>query len=152
MNSIFQSASSATPVDLTQKLFSLTAGIIFRIAFGRSFQGSSLHHDRFHEVVHECEAVLGSFSAQEYLPYVGWIVDRLTGHQARLDRVFHKMDSFFEHVIEDHIASGNAEKDQEDIVDLMIRMQRDQTEHRTTRLTKDNIKGVLLLEITQLSA
>ncbi|KAF5746536.1 hypothetical protein HS088_TW06G00707 [Tripterygium wilfordii] len=144
MNSIFQSATSSTPVDLNQKLFSLTASIIFRIAFGRSFKGSTLHHDKFHEMVHEMEAIMGGFSAEEYFPYVGWIIDRLTGRKAWIDRVFHKMDSFFEQVIEDRIESGSAEKDQEDIVDSMLRLQRDQTEQWTISLTRESIKGVLL--------
>ena len=103
VDSIAHSSSSSTPVDLSEKLFSLTASVTFRIGFGRSFRGSDLDNERFQELIHEAEAMLGSFNASEYFPFLGWIVDRFSGRFQRLQRIFHELDNFFQHVIDLHL-------------------------------------------------
>ncbi|RVX04311.1 Cytochrome P450 71B34 [Vitis vinifera] len=64
IDSIAESSSSGSPIDLTERLMSLTANIICRIAFGKSFQ------------------------VTDFFPYVGRIVDRLTGLHGRLEEEF----------------------------------------------------------------
>ena len=68
INSISKYSSSGTPVNLTWKLFVLTGIIIFRIAYGKSYQGSDFDHEKFHHVVLAAETSMGSFSAAEYFP------------------------------------------------------------------------------------
>ncbi|KAG6670863.1 hypothetical protein I3843_Q032200 [Carya illinoinensis] len=75
VNSISQSASSATPVDLSEKMLALTANILCRTAFGKNFCGSGLDNEKLREVVHEAEVMFASFSATEFFPYMGWIID-----------------------------------------------------------------------------
>lgn len=145
INSLSQSSSSATLVDLSEKLFSLTASITFRIAYGKSFRGSDLDNEKFQEVVHEAEGLLGSFDASEYFPYVGWIMDRLSDRRQRLERVFHKLDNFFQQVIDLHLSPERTEQEHEDIIDVLLRIEREQTE--SGRFTKNNIKAVLLVSI-----
>ena len=108
INSISNHASSSpgVPVDLTEKLFALTASIIFRIAFGTTFQDSDFAHEKFHEVVLETQATMGSFFAAEYFPYVGWIVDKLSGLEKSRERIFRELDHFFQSVIDDHKSPG----------------------------------------------
>ncbi|KAF3431167.1 hypothetical protein FNV43_RR25897 [Rhamnella rubrinervis] len=145
INSISQSSASATPVDLTEKLFSLTASIIFRIAFGTTFQGSGFNHHRFHEVIHEAEALLGSYSAAEFVPYVGWIIDRLSGLHQRLERTFHEMDHFFQKVIDNHLSCERiTDKDHEDIIDVLLKIVGKQTESEAAQFSHNNVKALLL--------
>jgi hypothetical protein len=59
MNSISQSSSPATPVNLTQMLYSVFASIVFRMALGKSFQGSDFHNERCRKAIHEAEAIIG---------------------------------------------------------------------------------------------
>ncbi|KAL6351515.1 hypothetical protein AAG906_040869 [Vitis piasezkii] len=73
IDSIAQSSSSGSPIDLTERLMSLTANIICRIAFGKSFQASEFGDGRFQEVVDEAVALLGGFTAADFFPYVGRI-------------------------------------------------------------------------------
>ncbi|KAH7515651.1 hypothetical protein FEM48_Zijuj10G0049100 [Ziziphus jujuba var. spinosa] len=80
-----KSSTSSTPANLTEKLFALIASVVFKIAFGKSFQGSNFDNHRFNEVIHEVEAVLGSYFAPECVPYVGWIIDRITGTHQRVE-------------------------------------------------------------------
>ncbi|CAN1309570.1 Cytochrome P450 71B36 [Linum perenne] len=132
---------SATQVNLTEKLYDLTANITFRMSFGFNYRGTEFDKDRFHEVVHQAEAVMGSISAQQTLPRgIGWIVDKWTGHHKRIERVFGELDGFFSHVIEEHVKRGSWEKADEDkdVIDVLLGVEME------SRFTKDNIKAVLL--------
>ncbi|KAG2701885.1 hypothetical protein I3760_06G065900 [Carya illinoinensis] len=144
INSIWKSSSSATFVDLSEKLFALTANITFRIAFGKSFRGSDLDNEKFQEVVHGVEAMMGSFNASEYVPYVGWIVDRLSGRLERLERIFHELDDFFQQVIDLHLKPERTKPEHEDIIDVLLKIEREQTEVDVAHFSKENIKAVLL--------
>uniref|UniRef100_A0A2N9HDZ0 Cytochrome P450 n=1 Tax=Fagus sylvatica TaxID=28930 RepID=A0A2N9HDZ0_FAGSY len=117
---------------------------IHRIAFGKSFRGSDLDNERFQEVVHEAEAMLGSFSASEYFPFVGWIMDKFSGRFQRLERIFHELDNFFQHVIDLHLNPERKKQEHEDIIDVLLRVEREQIESGAARFTKQNIKAVLL--------
>ncbi|KDP26674.1 hypothetical protein JCGZ_17832 [Jatropha curcas] len=143
ISSISNSAASETPINLTEKLFSLTANITVRMSFGFDYRGTNFDRDRFHEVVHDGEAVAGSFSKSELFPYFGWVFDWITSHHARTERVFHELDTFFEYAINDHLKPGrNKEKD--DVIDVLLRIKEEQAETGMAKFTNDNIKGVLL--------
>ncbi|XWS22726.1 hypothetical protein CRYUN_Cryun29cG0061000 [Craigia yunnanensis] len=153
INSISQSYSILSPfgnnpVDLTEKLFCFAASIICRMAFGKlSFQESGFNNsnDRIEEMVREAMIVFGSFSASEYFPYVGWIIDRLTGLHGRIERIFHKLDGFFEQVIDEHLNPEPIRNgDHEDIVDVLLRIQSDGVKFGEALLTKDSIKAVIM--------
>ncbi|CBI16811.3 unnamed protein product, partial [Vitis vinifera] len=144
IDSIVQSSSSGSPIDLTERLMSLTANIICRIAFGKSFQASEFGDGRFQEVVHEAMALLGGLTASDFFPYVGRIVDRLTGLHGRLERSFHEMDGFYQQVIEDHLNPGRVKEEHEDIIDVLLRIEREQSESSALQFTKDNAKAILM--------
>ncbi|KAL5552764.1 hypothetical protein UlMin_040165 [Ulmus minor] len=144
INSISQSSASATPVNLTEKLYALTANIIFRIAFGTNFQNSNFDPERFHELVEAAEATMGSFSASEYFPYLGRIIDRLSGLHQKRERTFNELDNFFQRVIDDHLRPDREKQEQEDIVDVLLKIVKEQTGFGAALLAKENIKAVLL--------
>ncbi|MBA0854847.1 hypothetical protein Goshw_005853, partial [Gossypium schwendimanii] len=74
IKSVSGSATLANPIDLSKCSFSLTASIIFRIVFGKQFQGIELDNDKLQKLVFEAEAMLGSFCASDFLPYVGKVI------------------------------------------------------------------------------
>ncbi|KAG5236180.1 cytochrome P450 [Salix suchowensis] len=143
VNSLSESSALAAPVDLTQKVYALIANISFKVAYGLDYRGTNFDRDRFHEVVHDTEAVLGSISADEYIPYLGWIVDWLTGHRAKMERVFHELDTFFQHAIDNHLQPGR-KKCQDDMIDVLLRIEKEQTEVGASQFTRDNIKAILM--------
>ncbi|PON74630.1 Cytochrome P [Trema orientale] len=120
-----QSSLSATPVDLSGKMFALTASITLRIAFGKSFGGSGLDNDRFGDIIQQAESTLGSFVASDLFPYLGWIIDRLTGLHAKFETSFHELDDFFRLVIDEHL-NRTPEEGKEDLVDLLLSIERGQ--------------------------
>ncbi|EEF39163.1 cytochrome P450, putative [Ricinus communis] len=139
--------SSSSPVDLSEKAMTLTANIICRVAFGKSFQERGFGHERFQEVIREAVALLGSFYAADYFPYVGWIVDRITGLHARLERSFQEFDTFYQKVIDDHIQKGTRDETQqeEDIIDVLLELEKSHRERSGGfQFSKDNIKAILM--------
>ena len=148
INSISESASSATStINLTGMLFALTANITFKMSFGFDYRGTDFDRDRFHEVVHEAEAVAG-LSTGELFPFGGWIIDRINGHHARTERVFYELDKFFQHVIDDHLKPGR-QKEHDDMIDVLLRIEKDQAQLEAggAPFTKENIKAVLLVRL-----
>ncbi|KAK0574195.1 hypothetical protein LWI29_019591 [Acer saccharum] len=144
MDTISQSASSATPVDLSEKMSALTASIVFRMAFGQIFQGSDLDNHKFEKLIRATEYFTGGFTTEEFIPYVGWIIDRLNGYHAKLEKVFHELDTFFQKAINDHLKPERKIQGQEDIIDVMLKIEKDQIKPGEAQITKDNIKAVLL--------
>lgn len=139
------SSSSTHPVSVTEKVFALTGSIIFRIAFGRSFQGSEFDRAKFYELVHDAETVAGAFSAEECFPRFGWIIDRINGHTGRVEKVFGELDALFQHVIDEHLKPGRTQ-DHEDIIDVLLKIEKEQIdEYGRAWLTKNHIKAVLLV-------
>ncbi|KAK9276573.1 hypothetical protein L1049_006108 [Liquidambar formosana] len=140
----FSSHAKLSPIDLSEKLFSLAASVTFKVAFGKSFEGSGLDNDRFQEVVHEAQGKLGSFAASDFFPRVGWIIDRLTGLHGRIERSFHELDAFFQEVIDDHLNPQRMKQEKEDIIDVLLRVEKDQIVFGSVRLTNDHIKATLM--------
>ncbi|KAM5567989.1 hypothetical protein ABKV19_015849 [Rosa sericea] len=139
------SEKSTRTVDLTEKLFALMGSITFRIVFGTSFEGSDFDHHRFHQVLHEISTMLAGFSAADYLPsYIGCIIDRISGRMRNFERVSGEVDRFFQQVIDDHLKPGRTQQEHDDIVDVLLKIVREQTAFGAAQLGHDNIKAVLL--------
>ncbi|CAM9002108.1 unnamed protein product [Rhodiola kirilowii] len=144
LESLSMSATKGEAVNLGEKLFTLTASIMFKTAFGTSFKGSMMDDNGFEQLIHEAEGLLGTFAAADYFPYIGWVVDKLSGFHSRVDRTFQRLDRFFQHLIEEHMKSEKSKDAHEDIVDVLLRVQKEHIESGATWFTMDNIKGALL--------
>ncbi|KAK3443233.1 hypothetical protein EUGRSUZ_B03261, partial [Eucalyptus grandis] len=142
---IAKSAESGTPINMSEKFMALTANFTCRVAFGKAFHGMEFENGRFMHMIHEAVAMLGSFSASDYFPQFGWIVDRFTGLHSRLEKSFRNLDVFYQKVIEEHRNANKRNEEQVDIVDLLLKMEKDQTELAGVRLKEENIKAILML-------
>ncbi|AEE77146.1 cytochrome P450, family 71, subfamily B, polypeptide 37 [Arabidopsis thaliana] len=142
MNSFSESAAQKTPVNLSEKLASLTVGVICKAAFGVSFQGTVLNSDNFDKLIHDAFLFLGSFSASDYFPNVGWIIDWLTGLQGQRERSVRGLDAFYEQMFDLH-KQGNKEG-VEDFVDLLLKLEKEETVLGYGKLTRNHIKAVLM--------
>ncbi|KAF7848357.1 hypothetical protein BT93_L2066 [Corymbia citriodora subsp. variegata] len=143
IKSITKSAESGTPVNMSEKFMALTAEVTCRVAFGKAFQ-TEFEDGRFMHMIHEAVAMLGSFSASDFFPRFGWIVDRFTGLHSRLEKSFRNLDVFYQKVIEEHRNVNKSDEEEEDIVDLLLKMEKDQTELAGVRLKENNIKAILM--------
>ncbi|XP_022151974.1 cytochrome P450 71B34-like isoform X2 [Momordica charantia] len=143
LKSLFESSSSAAPVDLSEKSYTLTANIMTRIAFGKSFRGGELDNGNFHEVIRRAIAALASFSVTDFFPTVGWIIDRVSGVHGRLEKSFAELDAFLQHVVDDRI-NFMATSENENIIDVLLRMERERSESDALQLTRDCIKAIIM--------
>ena len=142
MDSLYQSSLSSSLVDIGERMMGLTASITFRIAFGKCF--GSQNKEGFRETLNLALSTAGSFAASDILGSAGWIIDRLTGFHARLEKSFCKLDGFFEHVIGEHL-NRTAMEEEEDLVDLLLNMEREKSESGQPLFTRENIKAILMV-------
>ncbi|KAI3997580.1 hypothetical protein MKX01_029411, partial [Papaver californicum] len=68
--------------------------------------------------------VFSSFSASDFFPEVGWIIDRITGSH------------------DEHLDPERQNPDHDDIIDVLLKLEKDQTS--AIRLTNDHIKAILM--------
>uniref|UniRef100_A0A1J3FA33 Cytochrome P450 71B36 n=1 Tax=Noccaea caerulescens TaxID=107243 RepID=A0A1J3FA33_NOCCA len=142
IHSVAESASQETPVNLSEKFLSLTVGVICKAAFGVSFDATVLNNDRFDKLIRESFLFLGSFSASDFFPNGGWIIDWLTGLQGRRERSVKDLDTFYEQMFDLH-KQGNKDG-VEDFVDLLLRLEKEETVLGYGKLTRNHIKAILM--------
>nr|QWT69372.1 CYP71B19 [Gynostemma pentaphyllum] len=148
IDSISESVCSETPVDLSEKSVAFMASILFRIAFGKRFQASEFGYEKFHEVLSEVVAMLGSFSASEYMGFpevMGKMIDKVSGRYGRLERVSKELNSLFQKVIDEHLDPDRIKPEEDDIIDVLLTIKKEQDELGASySMTHENIKGILL--------
>lgn len=140
--------ASPNPVDLHEKIFSLMDGILNMFAFGKNYGGKQFKNEKFQDVLVEAMKMLDSFSAEDFFPSVGWIIDALTGLRARHNKCFRNLDSYFQMVLADHLDPNRPKPEHEDLVDALLALSKD--ENFVFHLTHDNIKAILLVNYSHL--
>ncbi|KAH0906411.1 hypothetical protein HID58_038238, partial [Brassica napus] len=118
---IKQSASLANPVNLNKKLMKLSGSVICRVGFGMNLKGSKLENT-YEEVIQGTMEVLGSFAAADYFPVIA-------------------MDAFFDQSIKHHLEDESLK---DDIIALLLKMERGETGLGEFQLTRNHTKGILL--------
>ncbi|XP_059626373.1 cytochrome P450 71B10-like [Cornus florida] len=138
----FVSEASPNEVNLTKKMFSLADAMVCRIVCGRTYEGKQFEFGSLEDAIHEAMTMMASFSAADSFPYFGWIVDVFTGFHARREKCFHNFDKFYQRMVDEHLDPARPKPEHEDIIDVLIRLLKDQT--MAGGLTKDSIKAVLV--------
>ncbi|TKY63681.1 cytochrome P450 family 71 protein [Spatholobus suberectus] len=141
INKISRHASSSKVTNLNEVLMSLTSTIICRIAFGKRYEDEGTERSRFHGLLNECQAMMGTFFFSDYIPFLGWI-DKLTGLHARLERIFKELDKFYQEVIDGHMDPNRKTPENEDIIDVLLQLKKQRS--FSVDLTNDHIKAVLM--------
>lgn len=76
----------------------------------------------------------------DYFPWLTWL-NKFNGLEARLDKCFRELDSFYDEVIEEHLDPERPQTEHEDVVDLLLQVQSDP--NQAMKINNDQIKGVL---------
>ncbi|XVF15217.1 hypothetical protein REPUB_Repub09cG0131700 [Reevesia pubescens] len=135
------SQASRKPVNLNEKTIALADGIIGTVAFGKIYGTEKFKNHVFQNVLGEAMNMLASFSAEDFFPRIGKFVDALTGFNARLEKSFYELDAYLQMVLDQHLDPARPRPDQEDLVDFLIRLLKDQ--NSTFRVTEKNVKAML---------
>ncbi|XP_019102095.1 PREDICTED: cytochrome P450 71B36-like, partial [Camelina sativa] len=142
IDTVSESASQGTPVNLSEKFTALTVSVICKSAFGVSFQGTVLDSDKFKKLILDTFLFLGSFSATDFFPNGGWIIDWLTGLQGQRERSVSILDAFYEQMFDLH--KYGKKEGVEDFVDLLLRLEKEETVIGYGKLTRNHMKAILM--------
>ena len=140
---ISESASLNHPVNLSKTFLALTVSVVCKAAFGVSFEGTVLSNDRFNKLVRDAFETLGSFSATDFIPHVGWIIDQFTGLQKMREKSVRDLDAFYEQLFDLHKEGDR--QGREDFVDMLLRFEKEGTVVGTDNLTRNHIKAILMV-------
>ncbi|XP_042002719.1 cytochrome P450 71A9-like [Salvia splendens] len=135
MEKIARDASSSTVVNFSETTTSLLGNIMVRLVFG--VHGG----DRFNVLLREVQVIYAAFFVEDYLPSLRWI-DRLSGMAAALDKIFHKLDSFCQELIEEHMNPNRPKSMESDFIGSLLRIKENGSS--SFPLTLYHIKAVLV--------
>lgn len=141
---VSKSVVASKPVNLCEVMMSLTSTVICRIGFGKRYEGG-VERRKFHALLNEAQALFVSFFFRDYFPFMGW-ADKFTGNMRRLERNFKGLDAFYQELIDDHLHPKRAKTEQEDIVDVLLQIQK--ARGFKVDLTWDHIKAVLMVNFS----
>ena len=144
-------SSAGEPVNIREMVFDLTKNIVYRAAFGSSWQEGE---DDFIVILQEFSKLFGAFNIADFIPCLGWI--DLQGLNSRLTKAHRAMDSFIDRIIDQHAekksSSGVGGEEDTDMVDEMLALSRNEANvlgsddmHKSIKFTKDNIKGLIMV-------
>ena len=71
------------------------------------------------------------------------IVDAIMGLPRQIEKCYHRFDSLFERLLDEHPDPARPKLEREDIVDVMLKILKDEKTHFIP--TKEHIKAVLLV-------
>ncbi|KAK9108254.1 hypothetical protein Syun_024265 [Stephania yunnanensis] len=136
-------SKSASVINLSEMLSSLSNNVVARCTFGSAYEGED-GKNRFGELAKRAMRLLGAFSVGDFFPSMGWI-DVLTGLKGRLRRTSKEIDVFFDGIIDEHMmmkSDGGDLDDQQFLIDRLILAQRDKT--IDVKLERENLKAIMM--------
>ena len=135
-------AVSSGPVNLSELTLLLANNIVCRVAFGKKYDcgEDKSKKSRLHETLRETQELFGGFCIADFFPWMGWL-NKFNGFETRLEKNFRELDESFEEVIAEHLDPRRPEPEREDLVDVLLRVQKDS--NQAIALGSDHIKGVL---------
>lgn len=138
---VADASGAGAPVNLSELIITSSNRIVRRIAFGGDGRGEVAMETS--AVLKETQRLFGAFWVADYVPWLGWL-DALRGLRGRLERNFRWLDAFYESVIDSHLHKRtSADDDEEDLVDVLLRLHGDPAHRSTFRISRDQIKGIL---------
>nr|XP_043618347.1 cytochrome P450 83B1-like [Erigeron canadensis] len=142
MKKIHELALLSKQVNLSEIMKSVTSTIMMRVGFGKRYQ---VGHERKEilQLLLEVQAMMADFFVADLwpsLPFAG-LIDRLLGKTDRLEKCFQYFDVLYQELIDEHLNSQIAKShDEEDFIDILLRLKKDQL----FDLTYDHIKGMIM--------
>ncbi|KAL7218499.1 hypothetical protein ACSBR2_011706 [Camellia fascicularis] len=143
----FSSSSSlfSSSVNLSDMFAKLTNDIVCRVALGRRYSGGEREGRRFKELFTALMELFVVFNVGDYIPWLGWL-NRFNGLDGKVKKYAKEMDDFLEEVLEDHIVGGNRGEGKQDLVDILLEIQRENKDG-SSPVHRDTIKAVTMVRI-----
>ncbi|BAT80611.1 hypothetical protein LR48_Vigan07g013300 [Vigna angularis] len=116
------SLSEGSPVNLTEKINSLSYGLISRILFGKKSEDQEAYEEHMKGV----DETVGGFSVSDLYPSIG-LLQVITGIRTRVEKIHQGMDRVLQNIVRDHrdkTLGAFGEEHREDLVDVLLRLQK----------------------------
>ncbi|KVI06270.1 cytochrome P450 [Cynara cardunculus var. scolymus] len=134
---IKKSREHGEAVDLSDLFLTFTNDVVCMVTFGRKYSEGERGR-RFKKMLGEFFAVLGGFDLEDLLPRFAWVA-RLSGFDARVEKVARELDEFLEGVVEERLkkqaegggGGGGGGGGREDFVDILLKIQKDDSDAYT---------------------
>ncbi|MBA0573834.1 hypothetical protein Golob_001091, partial [Gossypium lobatum] len=133
--------SEGKAVNLSDMIFSMTYGIVARAAFGKKCKDQQIYIDSITELT----KLLSGFSLSDFYPSIKPL-QLFSGMKTKVEKMHKENDRIIANIIAEHRErrvrekSGQAEAEQEDLVDVLLRIQ----EENEFPLADKNIKSVIV--------
>nr|UXF47982.1 cytochrome P450 CYP71-3a [Daphne genkwa] len=141
---IAASAETGTAVNLSDKLFMFSHGLISGAAFGRKDK----YGIRFKEIIRRLVELAGGFSVADIFPSLKFL-QVMSGVRPGLEKLAKEADEVLEDMLREHrTARANkdfqltGEDEEKDLVDVLLDLQQEQS-NKDFQLTDDSIKALL---------
>ncbi|XP_050221330.1 cytochrome P450 71A9-like [Mercurialis annua] len=132
--------NSSGPINLSELILLVSNRVVCRAAFGRNYESGISGGRGLDYLLGEAQEILGGFCIADFFPRMEWVC-KFNGLEARAEKTFGQLDKFYDKILEEHLDPDRPEPEHEDLVDVLLRLQRDDS--RNTSLSNDSIKGVL---------
>ncbi|KAH7860313.1 hypothetical protein Vadar_011994 [Vaccinium darrowii] len=130
--------NEGSPVNLSQKLYSLAFEITSRAAFGKRFK----HQEAFISIVKEGLKLASGFNVADFYPGSEWL-HNVTGVKSKVEKIHEEADMIMEIMVNEHkMRKATDEGREDDLLDALLEYhERGPNEFS---LTANNIKAVIL--------
>ncbi|KAB1228273.1 Premnaspirodiene oxygenase [Morella rubra] len=139
----FISLSGGLPINLTEKIYSLTNCITSRAAFGKKCK----YEKEFISLIEEIIRVTGGFEVPDLFPSLKFL-SLLTGMKAAVQEKHRKSDKILDGIINEHdmegrtATSADESSNHEDLIDVLLKLQKNGG--LDYNITRNHIKAVTL--------
>lgn len=148
LGEIEKKSPSFNKLNLSDSFGTLTNDVICRIALGKKYGEEEESGRRAKAVLSEFVELLGTFCVGDYLPWIGWVVNKFNGLDAKIERVNKGLDELFERVIEEHMNRKRKDFVNPDFVDILLDLQiNNYSSSGGFTVDRDTIKALILVKI-----
>ncbi|XP_051133354.1 6,7,8-trihydroxycoumarin synthase-like [Andrographis paniculata] len=136
-------AESGKVIKFDEMITSVMSILLCRTAFSKRYDEEGVDIRKFHGLLQDSQAMMSAFFVSDYFPLLSWI-DKVCGSIRRLEKVWKKLDEFYQELINEHLDPGRAKinEDQDDILDVLIRLREGSS--CSVELSWNSIKALLM--------
>ncbi|CAN1126453.1 Cytochrome P450 84A1 [Linum perenne] len=121
--------------------------LIFTFTMNLTYSNNKGQMEEFIKILQEFSRLFGAFNIADFIPFLGWMDPQ--GLFPRMVNARSSLDKFIDQIMDDHLLKKKNTSTQEDLVpnpDMVDELLAFCTTTSSTKLTKDNIKAIIMTE------
>nr|XP_043635181.1 parthenolide synthase-like [Erigeron canadensis] len=141
-------ASANTAVNLSELIVASVKGMVCKVAFGKNYLEQPLNGPSWEVMLEETVDILGG-SLGDSFPWLGRLIDQLSGWNGKLEKCFSNLDSYIDTLVDGHHNHTFAaiSNDDKDFVHTLVELSLKENAYGY-QLTRDDIKAIVMDVLT----